>query len=295
MNYLGEVSALSAAMAWAVCAVITEQTTRRANSTDINFFVKVAGFLMITLIILARGGSILPMDMAQSTWLWLIVSGVVGFAVGDNFLFAAYGLIGAKVTLMIFSLAPLITAILSWIFFGETLTILVFVGMALVLSGLMLVVMEGGEGKMHLRFSGKGILAAVLAAFGQAVGMILSKQGMAGGLDALTTSQVRLIGGIAGLMIFYLRKNNNSNWRVFKDLKLTAITLFNAFLGTVLGVTLAMVAIANSLAAVASTLMAVTPVMVLPLSVLFLKQKMDWREILGAVLSVAGIAVLFIL
>ncbi len=295
MNCIGEISALSAAMAWAICAVITEKTTQQANSTDINFFVKVAGFLMISLILVLTGGRLIPTGVGLSAWLWLILSGIVGFAVGDNFLFAAYGLIGAKVTLMIFSLSPLMTAILSWIFFGETLTPMVFMGMALVLSGLMLVVMEGnGGGKVRLRVSGKGILAAVLAAAGQAGGMILSKQGMVG-IDALTTSQIRLVGGILGLLLFYLRGSKGSNWRVFKDVRLTVITLFNAFLGTVMGVTLAMIAIANTLAAVATTLMAVTPVMVLPISILFLKQKADWREIIGAVLSVAGIAVLFIL
>lgn len=294
MNYIGEISALSAAMAWAICAVITEKTTQRANSTDINFFVKTAGIIMISLILVLTGGRLIPSGVGVSAWLWLILSGVVGFAVGDNFLFAAYGLIGAKVTLMIFTLAPLITAILSWIFFGETLTPMVFTGMALVLSGLMLVVMEGNGGKVSLRFSGKGILAAVLASMGQAGGVILAKQGMVG-IDALTTTQIRLVGGVLGLLLFYLRGYEGSNWKVFKDIRLSAITLFNAFLGTVVGVTLSMIAIANTLAAVASTLMAVTPVMVLPFSILFLKQKMDWREIIGALLSVAGIAVLFIL
>lgn len=293
MNYIGELSALSAALAWAICAVITEKSAQRANSQDLNLVVKVAGFLMVTLIIPIAGGSFIPSGVSGPAWMWLLLSGVIGFAVGDGFLFAAYGEIGAKITLMIFSLAPIITAFLSWIIFGETITASVILGMALVLSGLFLVVMEGGLGKMRFRFSGKGILFAVAAAFGQALGMILSKQGMSG-IDALTVTQIRLLGGVLAMLLLVRRNRKNSKWHVFRDVKLSLITLFNSFLGTVVGVTLAMVAIANTLAAVASTLMAVTPIMVLPISLIFLKQKVDWREMVGAILSVVGIAVLFI-
>lgn len=293
MNYIGEISALSAAMAWAVCAVITEKSAEKTSSQNLNLFVKAAGFLMISLIIPLTGGSLLPVGVSGPAWMWLLLSGIIGFALGDGFLFAAYGLIGAKITLMIFSLAPIITALLSWIIFGETITVFVFLGMALVLVGLFLVVMEGGTGQIRLRFSGKGILFAVAAAFGQALGVILSKQGMTG-IDAMTTTQIRLIGGIAALLIMQHRTAGKGSWQAFRDVRLTLVSVFNAFLGTVVGVTLSMVAIANTLAAVASTLMAVTPIMVLPISLIFLKQKVDWRELAGAFLSVAGIAVLFI-
>lgn len=294
MQYIGELSALAAAMAWAICAVITERTTQQIKANDLNLFVKLAGLLLISLIIPFTGGSLIPLGVTPAAWFWLILSGVIGFAVGDSFLFQAYQLIGAKVTLMIFSLAPIITAFFGWIIFGEALTLYVFLGMALVLFGLFLVVMEGGGGKIRLRFSGKGILVAIAAAVGQAVGVILSKQGM-GAIDAMTTTQIRLIGGVAAMLVMYLKARSQPDWNVFRDQKLAAVTLFNSFLGTVVGVTLSMVAIANTLAAVASTLMAVTPVMVLPISFLFLKQKMDWREVAGALLSVLGIAVLFIL
>lgn len=293
MAFIGELAALTAALTWAVGGILTEDATKKANSTDLNLFIKVAGYLMISIIAAVVGNGFFPTGVSGAAWFWLISSGIVGFAVGDSFLFRAFQLLGVKITLLIFSLAPAITAVLSWIFFGETLTVFNVIGMSLVLAGIFLVILEGGGTKIKLRFPIKGIFIALLAALGQALGFILSKKGMPG-YDAFTVSQVRLIGGTLALFIVIYLRRGESDLKVFKDLKLTGMSLLNTFLGTVIGVTLANVAIANTKAAIASTLMAVIPVMVIPITIIFLKQKLDIREIAGALLSVAGIAVLFI-
>jgi len=38
---------------------------------------------------------ILPIDDSSSTWLWLTFSGIIGFVIGDLFLFQAYVEVGA--------------------------------------------------------------------------------------------------------------------------------------------------------------------------------------------------------
>lgn len=293
MGYIGELSALGASLVWAVAGVLTEDAARRANATDLNLFVKASGYLMITLITVLLGNSFFPMGVSGASWLWLVLSGIFGFALGDSYLFKAYHLIGVKIALLIFSLAPAITAILSWIFFAETLTRFNILGMLLVLSGIVLVILEGGSAKVRLRFPLRGILAALMAAVGQSLGVLLSKQGMAN-YNIFTVTQVRLIGGILALGIMVFLRRSESNFGVFKDAKLSAMTLFNSFLGTVIGVSLSMIAIANTKAAIASTLMAVSPIMVIPVTVFFLRQKMELREVAGAAISVIGIAVLFI-
>ena len=293
MAYIGELSALAAALTWAITSLLTENAAKKANSTDLNLFIKVTGFVLLSVIAALFGNGFFPTGVSGSSWFWLILSGIVGFALGDSFLFRAFHLIGAKVSLLIFSLAPVLTGILGWIFFGETLTLFNVVGMTLVLTGIFIVILEGSKTKIKFRFPIKGILIALLAALGQALGLILSKQGMSG-YDAFTVSQVRLIGGSLALFVMIYLRRGESILRVFKDVQLTAVTLLNTLLGTVVGVTLATVAIANTKAAIASTLMAVTPIMVIPITFFFLKQKLDLREITGALLSVAGIAVLFI-
>lgn len=293
MAYVGELAALGAALSWAVGGLLIENASKKANTTDLNLVVKISGFLMISIIAGFIGNGFFPIGVSGASWFWLVLSGIIGFALGDNFLFRAFHLIGVKIAFLIFSLAPAITALLGWIFFGETLTIFNLIGMLLVIGGIFLVILERGTLRVKLRFPLGGLVAAFLAALGQALGVILSKQGM-GDYDAFTVSQVRLVGGILALLVMLFLRRGESNLKVFKDPKITGGTLSSAFLGTVIGVTLSMVAIANTKAAIASTLMAVSPIMVIPITIFFQKQKLDVREIAGAVLSVAGIGILFI-
>ncbi len=53
-------------------------------------------------------------DASPSAWLWLSLSGVVGFVIGDVFLFEAYVRIGTRITLLLMSLSPVLTGLLSY-------------------------------------------------------------------------------------------------------------------------------------------------------------------------------------
>ena len=57
-------------------------------------------------------GKILPFDADSETWFWLLISGLVGFVIGDIMLFQAFVTIGARVSMLVMSLVPPITAIL---------------------------------------------------------------------------------------------------------------------------------------------------------------------------------------
>jgi len=73
-----------------------------------------------------------------------------------------------------------------------------------------------------------------------------------------------------------------------------ALTSLGAFFGPFLGVSFSLVAIKYTEAGIASTIMALVPVFIILPAVIFLKQKVTLTEILGAVVSVAGVALFFI-
>lgn len=293
MIFIGETAALGASLAWTLSGLMTERTTRKADATDLNLVVKILGYVLISLLALWAGGSLFPIGVSLAAWFWLGLSGILGFSLGDSFLFRSYQLIGTKVTMLIFATNPVITALLGWLLFGEELTLFNLLGMVLVLSGVILVILEGSGGKLKLRFSGLGILVAALGALGQAAATLLSKQGMVG-LDVFTTTQVRLIAAIPVLLLLVSRNGKTSRLEVFKERRLFGEAFLNTFLSIGLGVSFSMVAIANTKAAIASTLMSVSPVMVIPITVFLQHQRLDWRELAGALLSILGIAILFI-
>ena len=65
---------------------------------------------------------------------------------GDLFLFQAYIWIGPRLGLLLLSLAPVLAALLAWLFLGEVLSPLDGLGMAATLGGIAWVILEPGRG-----------------------------------------------------------------------------------------------------------------------------------------------------
>ena len=75
-------------------------------------------------------------------------------------------------------------------------------------------------------------------------------------------------------------------------LALILLVLTATALGTWLGLWLSMVALKLTLAAIAATLTATSPIFVLPLSRIFLKERLSVTAVVGAAVAVAGVAIL---
>lgn len=293
MEQLGALAALGAAALWTVNGVVTERKGIGLEGSALNFGRILLGLLVITLTALAFSGGILPLQASAGSLLWLLLSGLVGFALGDTWLVKGFQTIGARLTLLVFSFAPVLTAVLSYLIFGERLSALNLLGMALVMLGIAMVIGFKAEGRRSAEW-GKGLLYAFLASLAQAVGTISSKFGLMG-MDALFATQVRLIGGALGMAILFLLHRRWGKLReVFRSANGRLTMLSGAVLGTLFGVVLSMVAIQHTKAAVASTLMATMPVLILPISYLNLKEKLRTKDLLGALISVIGSAILFL-
>lgn len=72
----------------------------------------------------------------------LVLSGVVGIAIGDCFFFTALKELGARKTLLIETLAPPMTGFIAFVYYGTTISFLGWVGVVLTLYGLYVVVVE---------------------------------------------------------------------------------------------------------------------------------------------------------
>ena len=67
-----------------------------------------------------------------------------------------------------------------------------------------------------------------------------------------------------------------------------------SFFGPFLGVSFSLVAVQHTSAGIAATLMSIVPVLIILPSVILFKQKVTLREIVGAVISVAGVSLFFV-
>lgn len=291
-NYIGQLAALGAAMAWTVSGLFDEHFTKGAWGSAVNFFRIVLGLFLVSLLSLFTTGHwiVLPEDMSGA--IWFVLSGVVSFAIGDTFLMIAFQTMGARITMIIFSLAPVLTAALGYLLFNETLTPRNLLGMTLTLSGLLIVITSKDEaGKTS--YPKAGIQAAILAGIGQGVGVILSKMGLQS-FEPIAGTQLRLFSAILGIMIYFsLVRRWKDAVRIFRHKHAWKAVVGDAVVATLIGVSLSMFAIKNTKAAIASTLMSVMPVLIIPISI-WLKERISLKEVFGAILSVAGIAILFL-
>jgi drug/metabolite transporter (DMT)-like permease len=135
---------------------------------------------------------------------------------------------------------------------------------------------------------------ALLATLGQAGGVLLSKAGMYN-LDAVTAAQIRLVGGVLGMAVLLgLLRQWKMVTPVVRSVKGRQVIAANVTLGTLIGMVLSMLAIKLTQVAVASILTSLMPVMILPISAFFLKEKVTMYEIAGAVVTVLGVSLLFL-
>ncbi len=295
-DHYGELASLLVAFFWTVSALAFESASRKAGSLPVNILRLIVGFIFLSTFTFIRRKLLLPTDASAENWFWLALSGLVGLVFGDLFLFKAFTVIGSRFSMLLMTLVPPVTAFFGWIILGEHLTLVHFFGMALTFTGIAMAIFNRkGEGeKISLKLAPSGILYALGGAVGQALGLILSKLGVKD-YDPFSATQIRVIAGIAGfsVLITVMRRwGSVKNALLNKDgMKLLSL---GAFFGPFLGISFSLVAIMYTEAGIASTIMALVPIFIIIPSAILYKDRIKPAEVIGAVISVAGVAVFFI-
>lgn len=293
---IGELTALGTAICWSLSATFFELSGKKVGSLAVNYIRLITGFIFISIFTFLTRGYVLPVDANIKNWIFLSISGLIGFFIGDLFLFQSYLEIGSRVSMLIMATSPPITALLGFIIFGERLSLISLLGMVLTLSGIAVVILSRGdeEKKVKVTYSIKGLSYAFLGSLGQAVGLIFSKLGM-GSYNAFAATQIRIIAGFIGFSILILYTNRFED--IIKALKdkraLLDITIGSIF-GPFVGVGLSLLSLQYTSAGISSTITSITPVTIIPLSIIVFKEKIKIKEIMGALITVIGVGILFL-
>ena len=217
-------------------------------------------------------------------------------------LFQSYLIIGARVAMLIMALAPPFAAFIGWLMLGEVLSPMNWLGMAITMSGIVLVILkrdkkeENGvmKRKLSSSYSVPGLLLALGGALGQAAGLVISKKGM-GDYDAFSATQIRVLTGVAGFSILFIFiKRWPRVWTALKNGSAMKRISLGAFFGPFLGVSFSLLAVQHTQTGIAATLMAIVPVLIIGPSILLFKEKVNWKEIFGAIITVGGVALFFL-
>ncbi len=295
-QYPGELAALLTAVFWTITALSFEMASKRVGSLAVNILRLVFAMVFLTTFSWFYRGIALPFDASTHAWIWLLLSGLVGFVFGDYFLFHAYTLISSRIAMLIMTFVPPVTALLGWIVLGEKMTLIHLAGMSLTVTGITITIFgrDNGTKKFTMRYPAKGILFAFFGVLGQAGGLILSKYGMQD-YDAFAATQIRIIAGLGGFsLIIVLNKKTALVKNALRNRKALAGITSGSFFGPFLGVSFSLLAIQFTTTGIASTLMAIVPILIIPPAALLFKQKVSLLDYIGATISVGGVVLFFV-
>jgi drug/metabolite transporter (DMT)-like permease len=302
--------ALLAAVCWAGCVIPFARATKLVGALPVNLIRLVMTVLFLTGYGFIAHGNLLPTDANAHNWLWLSLSGFAGFFVGDLFGFRALVLIGPRLsTLIAASLAPPVAAIVGWIWIGESMGLMKVVGMATIIAGVSWVVMEGPvyQHAEAYRVTPYGVFCGLVAAVSKGVGLVMSKVGMkimpAGATladmaklpdyDAVSATQIRAFAAVLSLAVFmFLLKPSGGLVRSVKNSKAMLYTFLAALIGPTIGVVFMLRSLQTVSSGVVQTLIGITPILVLPMVMVFEKERIGRRAVLGTTVAVLGVGLL---
>lgn len=294
---MGELSALGAALMWALTSVFFTLAGRKVGSMVVNRGRLIIAALLLSATHLVLLGSPIPLGAGSGRWFWLSLSGVMGLVIGDALLFEAFILVGPRISMLLMAMAPVISTLVAWFALGEHLRLIELLAIALTVVGIAWVVLErGAPAEIRLdRNYLRGLLAGLGGAFGQALGLVTSKQGLMGDFPVLSGVLIRALAAVAVIWFWAALRGQVGDsfrqlgdWGVFRDI------FGGSVVGPYVGVWLSLVAVRWAPVGIASALMALAPILLLPMDRWIFRGRVTWRAVLGTAVSMVGVALIFV-
>jgi drug/metabolite transporter (DMT)-like permease len=298
-NYVGEIAALGTSVCWTFTSIFFTIGGRRVGPVVVNRARLVLAVLFLTITHFLTRGQWWPVQAGLYRWFWLGLSGVIGLVLGDTLLFQAFVWIGARRSMLLMSLVPIISTISAWIFLGETLSTFEMVAVGLTVGGIAWVVSEREEAdgvQTDPRHHWLGILTGIGGALGQALGLVVSKKGMVGDFTPLSANLIRMIVAMTVIWSYtLLRGKAGQSLRALTDRNASLAIVGGAIAGPFLGVWLSLVAVKLTRVGIAATLMALPPIFLLLPSHWVFKERISLQTIVGTVVAGGGVALIFLI
>ena len=326
--FLGETISLFVALSWTVTALFAEVGSKRMGSLPFNTVRMTMSLVFLALTLWLLMGTPYPRFADGNTWFWLLLSGLVGYVIGDYCLMQGYIHIGSRFGQLFMTLSAPTAAITARLFLSEQMRPIAILGMVVTLSGIAMSILAKDDAtasshKVKLKLPARGIFYASMAGIGQGIGLVISKVGLlhyeqsvlAAGLSLsevpseailplslnisipFAATMIRAYIGLAGFFLALVLFNQDGLAqlnRAVHDRKAMGCVLGSTIFGPFIGVSASLLATLYTSAGIAQTIFALTPILIIAPSAFLFHQKVTAREVIGAVISVVGVAMFFI-
>ena len=322
--FIGELISLGVALSWTATALFAEVGSKRMGSLPFNTIRMTMSLLLLTVTLWLVMGVPYPRYADGSTWTWLLLSGVVGYVIGDYCLMQGYIHIGSRFGQLFMTLSA---AIAGRLLLGEQMRPIAILGMVVTLSGIALSILSKSDGSKHhaisFKLPPKGIFFAAMAGICQGFGLVLSKVGLTHYDAALTAvgisgdsvfanavlslpvsvsmsfaaTTIRAYIGLVGFFLALVLFNKDGLAQLHHavtDRKAMWCVMASTIFGPFIGVSASLLATQFTSAGIAQTLFALTPILIIAPAAILFHQKVTLREVFGAIISVVGVCLFFV-
>jgi drug/metabolite transporter (DMT)-like permease len=294
-------AAILTTLCFATSAILARRSTTMVGSQPANLARQVAALVMLGLWAHLLGQGLRGPGLAI-----FIYSGVLGFGMGDFALFEALPRLGPALTVLIIQcLAVPIGAATEWLWLGTRMTPWQMASSAVILIGVAIAMAPERGSVVPRGHRISGTIFAIVGAFGQAWGAVVSRQGFVADdhaglhVDGATAAYQRLLGGIVCIALLAWTSRIVKRWRYPNVLasprpwsKAMPWIIGNAFAGPALGVTCYQWALHVAPSAIVLSIVATTPLVVMLLMFAFDRKPPTPRTLAGSLLAVAGVVAL---
>lgn len=286
-KFIGVAAALGSAASWAVGSVLFKQLGDHLSPVAMTLAKGTVASVFLAAVLVAIGAA----PIANEPLVMLILSGVLGIAVGDTLFFMALQRLHAHAVVILFTLGQVLTVLLAVLLLGERPSTLEWVGMALVVVGVTAVLwvqLNDEENRLSL----VGVACGLASVLAMSFSVIMCKDALES-VGTVQATLVRMVAGTVTMLVFAYGMRQMSG-------ALDALArpkVMGQFLGSVGVITfggfwLSIVAIANVDASIANTLNSTEPLFVLPLAAFILREKITPAIVGSSLVAVAGIGLI---
>lgn len=296
-------AALGSAATWGLGSLLFSRLLRGGNAVGANsanlYKNTLAALLFVA--ILAASGEQLPEPGRLPI---LLLSGALGFALGDTLYFGALPRAGVQTTAVVCQIHVPAVVLLDWVVYDRVLAPRSLACIPLVVAGVLLVVFDRGSSQENRTTRALGAASAAAAALVMAFAVVLGSEGMVDG-ELWGGTVVRMAGGIAGSLLLAALF---ASWRAlrgrgdavrpivelaapWRDKRLARSLFVAAFFGSIIGLPLYHIGLRDLPGGAAAALFATTPLFTLPLG-FFFGERHGWKAWIGTIIGFVGVVLL---
>jgi drug/metabolite transporter (DMT)-like permease len=287
-SLIGHGSALLCAFFWAFGVILFRKSGAVVTPVFLNLFKNIVGLVLLVLTGVVLQTDFFPPDVSRSEVLTLVLSGALGVGVADTVFFVALKRLGAnRIAIVDCTYSPSVIA-MSLIYLHEPTPPTLIFGAILTVLAVFIAGFEPNTGASKTsdrKALFLAILAVVMTAFSIAIAKpILNKS------DAIWVASVRLFSGLVfvGLQVLFSSKARTKVLPYLRDKRLFKTVVPAAIVGTYLGFLFWTLGMKYANTNTASVLNQLSNVLVLPLSYVFLSERLEPRHVIAVILGFGG-------